>query len=102
MAPKQTHENVVHRAREIIGNSVDEPLLQATSTSFSFAQLYAHEYQNAFDKYGLSGCPDMRNCLVRVSLPARVVGLIPLPYQIDLAMYGNEVMDLTMAGLRSM
>ncbi len=28
--------------------------------------------------------------------------LIPFPYQIDFAMYGNDVMDLTSAGLRSM
>jgi hypothetical protein len=27
---------------------------------------------------------------------------IPFPYQIDFAMYGNDVMDLTSAGLRSM
>jgi hypothetical protein len=34
-----------------------------------------------------------------------VLGLllfIPFPYQIDFAMYGNDVMDLTSAGLRSM
>ena len=29
-------------------------------------------------------------------------GVIPFPYQIDFAMYGNDVMDLTSAGLRSM
>ena len=28
--------------------------------------------------------------------------IIPFPYQIDFAMYGNDVMDLTSAGLRSM
>ena len=28
--------------------------------------------------------------------------LIPFPDQIDFAMYGNDVMDLTSAGLRSM
>jgi hypothetical protein len=27
---------------------------------------------------------------------------LPFPYQIDFAMYGNDVMDLTSAGLRSM
>jgi urease accessory protein len=27
--------------------------------------------------------------------------LIPLPHQSDLTMYGNEVMDLTVSGLRS-
>ena len=32
----------------------------------------------------------------------RAPGLIPFPYQIDFAMYGNDVMDLTSAGLRSM
>jgi hypothetical protein len=26
----------------------------------------------------------------------------PFPYQIDFAMYGNDAMDLTSAGLRSM
>jgi hypothetical protein len=29
-------------------------------------------------------------------------GIIPFPYQIDFAMYGNDAMDLTSAGLRSM
>jgi hypothetical protein len=28
--------------------------------------------------------------------------VIPFPYQIDFAMYGNDAMDLTSAGLRSM
>src|ERR1700738_5349634 len=51
MAPKQTHEDLVHRAWEIAGNSVDEPLFQPTSASFSCAQLYTHKYQNTFDKY---------------------------------------------------
>jgi hypothetical protein len=34
--------------------------------------------------------------------PSRPVCVIPFPYQIDFAMYGNDVMDLTSAGLRSM
>jgi uncharacterized PurR-regulated membrane protein YhhQ (DUF165 family) len=33
---------------------------------------------------------------------ALMYALIPFPYQSDLAMYGNEVMDLTSVGLRSM
>jgi hypothetical protein len=32
---------------------------------------------------------------------AVAVRLIPLPYQSDLTMYGNDVMDLTSFGLRS-
>ena len=75
MAPKQTHKDLVHRAWEIVGNSVEETLFQPTGTSLSFAQLYAHEYQNAFDKYWLSGRVDMPNGLIRVSPSARVVGL---------------------------
>ena len=35
-------------------------------------------------------------------LESRFKWLIPFPYQIDFAMYGNDVMDLTSAGLRSM
>jgi hypothetical protein len=40
--------------------------------------------------------------LVSDGCRGRYVLLIPFPYQIDFAMYGNDVMDLTSAGLRSM
>ena len=33
---------------------------------------------------------------------AQALGLIPTPDQIELAIYGNDVMDLTSSGLRSM
>src|SRR5271166_6604085 len=42
------------------------------------------------------------NCSGRDIAKFEKFGLIPFPYQIDFAMYGNDVMDLTSAGLRSM
>ncbi|MBO0696450.1 MAG: hypothetical protein J2P56_10185, partial [Verrucomicrobia bacterium] len=41
----------------------------------SFTQLYADEYQNAFNKSGLSRRANIPNCLFRVFLSACVVGL---------------------------
>jgi hypothetical protein len=39
--------------------------------------------------------------IVSERLDALFVDLIPTPDQIELAMYGNDVMDLTSSGLRS-
>jgi hypothetical protein len=42
------------------------------------------------------------NVYEELNFPFGKGALIPFPYQIDFAMYGNDVMDLTSAGLRSM
>jgi hypothetical protein len=54
------------------------------------------------DEVPILGLLVMVAAIVAVSIFVRPGRLIPFPYQIDFAMYGNDVMDLTSAGLRSM
>jgi hypothetical protein len=48
--------------------------------------------------------PELRNAVIEAGISQILAEahLIPFPYQIDFAMYGNDAMDLTSAGLRSM
>jgi len=75
MAPEDTHEDIVHRARKMAGNAIDEPLFQPAGASLLFAQLNSDEHQDAFDKNGLPGGTDVPDGLLGIALAAYIIGL---------------------------
>jgi hypothetical protein len=104
-------ESSEHRERKTFVPGLDRlvqplghlPVRRQGATPFALADDGAHEFP--------LGQPDLdqrerdigpRFGLDQASQPASLRGVIPFPYQIDFAMYGNDVMDLTSAGLRSM
>ena len=72
---KQAHEDIVHRARKISGNAIDEPLFQLAGAPIFFTQFNSDEHQDAFDKYGLPNGPDVPDGLFGVAPAARIVVL---------------------------
>ena len=80
---KQAHEDIVHRARKIAGNAIDEPLFQLAGASIFFTQFNSDEHQDAFNKYGLPIGPDVPDGLFGVAPAARIVGLAAAAARLD-------------------
>jgi len=80
---KEAHEDIVHRARKIAGNAIDEPLFQFAGASIFFTQFDSDEHQDAFDKYGLPNGPDVSDGLFGVAPAAHIIGLAAAAARLD-------------------
>jgi hypothetical protein len=68
---RKADDDVVHCVGKFVHDAVDESALQFARLAMT--QLHAHEHQHAFDEDGLAGRPYMPDCLIGITLPARIV-----------------------------